>query len=80
MALHLGPRDEQLFALVPMSADTSRRCINRSAEYTCPRFATCKLVGEGVAIACCDNERCVARARELAFAAIASLSSITNRS
>lgn len=54
----------------PKSSWQKDNCINRSADYICPNESTLEAVcGKGNTVArirCCDDERCKARAAELA--------------
>lgn len=41
-------------------------CINRSAEYDCPNKSVLEVVCGNAAVRCCEDEKCMERADEIA--------------
>lgn len=50
----------------PKSSWQKDDCINRTAEYDCQNKSTLEAVFGKAAIRCCEDERCKARASEIA--------------
>ena len=50
----------------PKSSWQKDDCINRSAEHDCPNESTIEAVFGNAIVRCCEDEKCKARATELA--------------
>ena len=52
---------------VPKSPWQKPDCINRNSDYQCPNSSTLEAVVGEVRVRCCEDERCKARAAEIAL-------------
>lgn len=61
-----GKEKENKVVFRPKSLWQKNDCINRSAEYDCPNESTIEAVFGDAIVRCCEDEKCKARAAELA--------------